>query len=283
MANPARRPGKRGLRPRDKGRKVPYLEHYLRPWEGPVASRRTPGTSFPHVLHTGEPLPPVGNADVDRLSAISQLPMYGNDTWGDCFWAGAGHSFGAMSVYAGWQEALFSDDAILAGYASTGFDPATGAGDNGTDPAQGLKYLATTGLAGMDGRAHKLAAYAFFRDPTDLGLIAQVLAATGSVGIAFNCTQGYEDAFSAGQPATYHPGDPVVGGHWVVRQRRSVGETGTLWDVTWGGVQRMTRRYHWHQVTDVVMLVSEDYIRAGGTTLQGLDLEQLISDTADAE
>jgi hypothetical protein len=303
MANDARVPGKKGLRPRDPGRKVPILEHYLRPWEGPIAPR---GRSHPgYGLGGGgsgtitftttvtPPLPPA-TGDIDRLSAVKDWPMYVNgpdpsnpdyapDGIGDCFWAGSGHMFTALRVYADYPEAHFSNTAIIKGYQSTGYVPGDGSTDQGTDPAQGLKFLHDVGLVDLNGDAHTLAGYAFFADPRNAQLMAQVLAAGGTVGVGFNCTQGYEQAFNDGAPCQWQPGDPTVGGHWVILQQRSVGGAGVLHEITWGSKQRITRRYNWHTVTDAVMVVSDDYIRANGTTMQGLDLEQLLSDMGDVE
>lgn len=304
MANPARTPGLYGLKPRDPDRKVPILEHYLRPWEGPVAPRQRSALHYATAtggtitwsgggLSAPQPLPPAFG-DIDRLTAVQDWPLYVNgpdpsnpsfarDGLGDCFWAGSGHGFTAQRVYAGFPEVHFSNGAIVKGYESTGYKPGDSSTDTGTDPAQGLKYLHDTGLVDLAGEVHTVAAYAFFADPRNTALMAQVLAAGGTLGVGFQCTQGFENAFSEGVPCTYQPGDPVVGGHWIVLQRRSVGGVGVLKEITWGATQPVTRRYHWHQVGDVAMIVSHDYIRANGTTLQGLDLEQLCEDTADAE
>jgi hypothetical protein len=294
MSNPDRAPGLYGLLPRDPDRKVPILEHYLRPWEGPVTHPEpTPQLIGRRVDAGASPMPPA-EGDIDRLSRVGDWPMYVNgpdpsnpayakDGLGDCFWAGSGHMFTALRVYAGFPETHFSDAVIVTGYQSTGYQPGKPGTDQGTDPAQGFKYLSTTGLAGLDGNIHTVAGYAFFDDPTNTALMAQVLNTFGTVGVGFQCTQGFEEAFNDGVPCQYQPGDQPVGGHWVILQRRGVGGVGVLYEITWGAVQQVTRRYNWHQVTDAVAIASADWIRANGTTVQGLDLEQLCEDTADAE
>ena len=307
MANPGRTPGRYGLKPRDPDRRVPILEHYLRPWEGPVAPRSRSGgmTTFCNggtiTLGAGgggaysapQPLPPA-QGDINRLTAVTDWPMYANgpdpsnpsyaaDGLGDCFWAGSGHMFTALRVYAGFPEVHFSSAAIVKGYESTGYVPGDSTTDNGTDPAQGLKFLSTTGLVDLTGEVHQVAAYAFFADPRNTNLIAQVLNTFGTVGIGFNCTAGYERAFSEGVPCEWQPGDQVVGGHWVIVQRRSVGGVGILKEITWGSVQAITRRYNWHTVTDAVAIASHDFIAANGETVQGMDFAQLCADTQDAE
>jgi hypothetical protein len=308
MANPARTPGKYGLKPRDPDRRVPILEHYLRPWEGPVApKRRHPDAGFycGNITVTStigggaggstvQPLPPApGN--IDRLSAVKDWPLYVNgpdpsnpsyapDGVGDCFWAGSGHMFTALRVYAGYPEVHFSNAAIIKGYESTGFDPSDPVNtDQGTDPAQGLKFLHDVGLVDVNGDAHTVAGYAFFAEPRNTNLMAQVLSAGGTVGVGFNCTQGYQQAFANGAPCEWEPGDPEVGGHWVILQQRSVGGVGVLHEITWGSKQRVTRRYMWHTITEAAMIISQDYIQANGDTMQGLDLPQLLADMSDVE
>jgi hypothetical protein len=288
MGNFARTPGRTGLKPRDKSRRVPVLEHYLRPWDGPVAA----SVKVSRAL-AAQPLPPAPGT-VDRLSLVTDWPMYANgpdpaapsyarNGLGDCFWAGSAHGFAAQRVYAGWPEPVFSDEAVITGYQSTGYVPGQAATDQGTDPAQGLAYLRDTGLTDQAGQVHKVAAYAAFADPTNLVLAAQCLAAFGTLGIAFACDQEFQDAFASGRPAQWVPRSPVEGGHWVVLQRRRVGGTGVLDWVTWGAVQKVTRAYHHHRVTDVFAIASADFIQANGVTMGGLDLEQLCEDTADAE
>jgi hypothetical protein len=280
VANHDRTPGSYGCRPRDRDRRVPVFEHYLRPWEGPVR------------LATGT-LPPAP-AQVDRESLVTDWPMYVNGPdpanppyapagLGDCFWAGAAHAFTAERVYAGWPQVLFSSAAIITGYGSTGYIPGNSSTDQGTDPAQGLKYLSTTGLTDVTGMVHKVGAYAFFADPRNFGLVRQALDTFGSVGVSFGCTQSYEDAFAAGQVAQWVPGSPVVGGHWVVIQQYRASGTGVIGEITWGQVQSVTLGCFWHTVTDVAAIASRDFITRSGASVQGLDFDQLCADTEDAE
>jgi hypothetical protein len=277
VANDSRTPGKYGALPRDPARYVPTLEHYLRPWEGAIAASATTSGGL------GVPLPPAAG-DINRESRVTDWPMYGNDAIGDCTIAEKGHQFAAMRVYAGYDEPLFGDEQIVAAYSAvSGYDPATGANDDGADPVTVLQYMSKTGLTDTTGKVHKVAGWAAFGDPRNASLMAQVLNTFGSVSIAFDCTQNFEDAFAAGQPCTWDPASPVVGGHMVCLQRRSVGGIGVLQEITWGAIQRVTRRYNWHQVVDAYAVVSEDWITANGTSISGFDLEQLLADMSDVE
>lgn len=282
MANPRRIPGKGGLKPRDPDRRVLYVEDYLTGDAIRPASRLFQPRDA--EAQAGVPIPQVGPGTlVDRLTKVASWPMYLNDQLGDCFWAGEAHASTSQRVYAGYPEVHFANAAITKGYESAGYVPGDPSTDNGTDPAQGLKYLHDVGWMDQTGVKHQLAGYAFFRDVANFRLQAEVLAATGSLGIGFTCTQEYEDAFSEGIPCQVVPGDQPVGGHWITRQARLTGVTGILDDITWGGAQRMTLAYHRAQVIEVAMKVSQDYVTASGTTIQGLRLGDLLEDMSQVE
>lgn len=280
MSNPTRTPGKRGALKPDPTRYVPTLEHYLRPWEGPIAA--------------GVFLPPA-TGDIDRLTRVADFPMYCNgpdpanppeipDGVGDCTIAEKAHSFSAMRVYAGYDEPSFSSTEIIKAYSACGGyvlgDEST---DNGCDPVTVFKYMQSTGLKDTSGYVHKIAGFAQFGDPQNLPLMAQVLNTFGSVALAIDCPQSAEDDFSNGTPWTYVPGSPSLGGHMICLQRRRVGGVGILECPTWGAWAAITRRFMVHQIQAAYAGVSEDFISANGTTIQGYDLEQLLTDSSAVE
>lgn len=260
MANPARTPGKRGRLPRDPARFAPRLEDYV---HGPL---RAAG------------LPPASGA-IDRCSQVSDWPMYANDQIGDCTIAGAAHMFAAMCVYAGYPEPEFSDQEIITAYSAvSGYDPVTGANDNGADMQTVLEYLKNTGMTDTTGKTHKVAGYAAFGNPADEVLLAQVLNTFGSVYVGVNLPQSAEQEFAGGRPWDWQPSSPIAGGHCIALQERAVGGTGVLRYVTWGAVQRTTRGFQRHYAEEAWAVVSADWIAANGTTIEGLGLEQLLSD-----
>jgi hypothetical protein len=84
---------------------------------------------------------------------ISDWGMMANDQYGDCVWAALGHLIMSWGADNG-KIITLTDADILNAYASTGFNPATGEGDNGTDELTALKYMQSTGIAG-----HKIGAF----------------------------------------------------------------------------------------------------------------------------
>jgi hypothetical protein len=110
-----------------------------------------------------------------------------------------------------------------------------------------------------------------------------VLNTFGTVVVDINCQQAQEDQFSSGSVWQYVPGSPVVGGHSICLQKRGSGYIGVQEFITWGAVQRATRRFCHHQIAEAYCVVSEDWINAHGTSPQGLDLAQLLADMPGVE
>lgn len=263
MANPARTPGMKGLIAHDPARFTPRLEDYVR---GPL---RVAG------------LPPA-NGDINRCTEVPSWQMFGNDSVGDCVEAMMLHADIAMSVYAGRPVAYHDSYGIELYSDITGYVPGDESTDNGTDIQTALEYWKTTGLTATDGTVHKIAGYAQFGNPADEVLLAQVLEVFGCVLVGVSLQQDQEDQFGAGEPWSYVPGDPFIGGHGITLQRRSVGGTGVLHYITWGAEQKARRNFQWHCAGqgngEAWAVVTEDWITANGDSISGLDLEQLLSD-----
>jgi hypothetical protein len=273
VPNPDRVPGKRGYLPSDPERFRLTLENYVRA-DAAVA------------------LPPVPmSQDVDRAGKVTSWPMYCNgpdpanaqacpgspDGCGDCTCAAIGHMIQAWTAYAS-SEVTVSPEAVIGLYSAvTGYDPQSGENDNGADPQSVLEYLRQTGITDSAGHTHKVAGYAAFGNPANELLLGQVLDVFGSVYVAVNLAQAQEDQFSAGQPWAYEAGSPSLGGHMICLQRRATG-TDILRYVTWGELQPANKAFQAHQAVDAYAVVTEDWIAANGTTVEGMDLEQLLSD-----
>lgn len=216
-------------------------------------------------------------------------PIYLNDQIGDCTIAGICHAFSAMAVYAGFHEPIFADAAVTTAYSAvSGYVPGDPATDNGADMATVLSYMSKTGIPDEMGKVHKVAGWAAFGDPQNETLLAQTLAATGTVYLGSEIQQAQEDQFSSGQPWEWVPGQPPIGGHCYVLQRRAVGGVGILRMATWGAIQPATRQFQWNAGGsagggEAYYVASEDYISANGVTMQGLDLAQLCADSQDVK
>lgn len=270
--------GKLGRVQRDTSRWAPTLEAYLRT----------------HPVSGKAGLEPVGpGEEVDRASKVTDWPMYCNgadpgnppaspDGIGDCTIAEASHAFTALGVYAGKEQVLFADEEIIAAYSAiSGYDPSTGANDNGCQMQDVLAYLRSTGLADVNGQVHKVTAYAALGDPTDISLMSQVLKTFGYVYLGLDLPQSAEEQFGT-EPWTYVPWSPTLGGHCVGLHRRDPYGTkvGVFQLASWGALQPATIGFLRHTVTEAWAVITQDWIEANGATCDGIMLAQLESDMA---
>ena len=73
-------------------------------------------------------------AATDWTTKVQSWPMFENDTVGDCTCAAAGHDIEAWTITATGVEAQLTNQQVIAAYSAiTGYDPATGANDNGAN------------------------------------------------------------------------------------------------------------------------------------------------------
>ena len=274
MANPRREPGKYGRLPFDPERPHLILEKYLDP--------RNP------LSRAG--LPPVPlSQDVDRASEVTDWPMYLNDQLGDCTIAGEGHLFGALSRYGLGTEALFSDATIQATYSRVGgYVPGEPDTDQGCMMIDVLADAKASGITDTAGHVHKVAAYARLGNPADELLLGQVLDVFGSVYVGIRCQDSIQTEFADNEPFTWTPGEPVDGGHCIVLQRRrpigassAARSAGVLDYVTWGALASATTGFQAHAAEEAWAVVSQDWLKASGVSVSGMNLAQLLSDMAD--
>jgi hypothetical protein len=262
--------GKYGYLPRDFSKPAPELESYLL-------------VGDPRYFIGADPLP--GSPSfVDRESKVASWPMYKNDSIGDCTVAGILHAVSSMTAFSGAVPggAMFTDaEAVKIYSAVSGYDPVTGANDNGATLADVCKYMVATGAKDVNGRVHKLAAWAEANNYTDLRLLKRVTNAFGSAYLAINCPYSALDQFNAGQPWTYVPGSQIDGGHAIPLQYSAV-NTGTLDDetvITWGAEQKVAEAFFRNYLVEAVAIVSADDVNVQtGKNPVGLDLTTMIAD-----
>lgn len=259
-----RQAGKYGRRRPDPGRRRLTLEKYLDPRT--ALSRRG--------------LPPVPlTQDVDRASAVQSWPMYLNDQLGDCTIAAIGHMYGAWTTYAAGHEALFSDDAIQSVYSRVGgYVPGDPNTDQGCVMQDVLADQQSNGIADQAGKLHQVAGYAAFGNPADEVLLGQVLDVFGTVYVGINVQQQMETEFSEQQPWTWDPNGESIGGHAICLQRRLGSGNAPLEYVTWGALQPATVGFQAGAAEEAWAVVTQDWLQANGTTVEGLDLQQLLAD-----
>jgi hypothetical protein len=217
-------------------------------------------------------------AGFDWSSLVKKWPMYLNDTLGDCTIAETGHQIQLWSAAARDPEEITDAQVLKAYEAISGYNPQTGADDNGAVILDVLKYWRKTGIG-----AHTIAAFLQI-DPTsfhemtlgnylfgglDLGL--QMPLSAQNLGTSWDMPPGTEWQ----QDPNWVPGS--WGGHCVYAL--SVDRKGDLKVISWGEVITVSAAFVTAYVDEAYVAVSVDFMRAGKSPA-GFDLAQLTSDLA---
>lgn len=201
---------------------------------------------------------------------IPSWPMMLNDRLGCCTCAAAGHMVEAWTRYGQGREAQVTDQQILTAYeAVSGYNPVTGANDNGANELDVLKYWRNRGISG-----HKIRA--FMRvDPHNHRQLKQAIALFGGVYAGFNVPQSAEDQFAAGQNWHVVAGSPIIGAHAVPILGY---DPANYFAVTWGRLQPLTGHFLDSYFDESYALVTDDFLDRTGHDPQGLNLRQLLAD-----
>jgi len=221
---------------------------------------------------------PAPAASVDFYSEVTDWPMYLNDRYGDCVWAGFGHHIEQITRYGQGATVEVTDADVETGYESTGFRPDDPNTDQGTNVEDGLSYWRKTGVGG-----HAIVAYAAV-DVSNATELKQAVSLFGALGIGFNVPAYAMDQFSAGKPWDVQKSNAsIIGGHYVV----VVGyDAKYLYVVTWAKIQKMTWAFFRKFCDEAYVIIDDEMVSkvsqyAGGTDLHAFG-EEFASLTGEA-
>lgn len=199
--------------------------------------------------------------------------MLGNDSYGDCVWAGAAHETMLWNAEAG-KQIVFSDQAVLSDYtAVTGFSQGDPNSDQGTDMQVAASYRRKTGVVDAGGTRHQVAAYLAIT-PGDVEEHKLALYLFGAVGIGIRFPGYAMDQFNEGKPWTRHLFYSIEGGHYIPLVAR---RGGRFVCVTWGREQPMTDAFFKKFNDESVAYVSLETLK-DGRSLEGFNAAQLQAD-----
>lgn len=215
-----------------------------------------------------------------QLGRGFDVPMFGNDRYGDCTFASQGHRVMVQERTAQQKGELQVTTAdVLEGYAAvTGFDPARPETDNGAYMLDVLNYLRRVGMGReRDGSRHTITAYVKV-DHTNQAEIRTAIALFGGiyVGVWLPVSarrQGYMhwDVPPQGPVADGEPGS--WGGHAIYCNGY---DRKGLDFYTWSEPGHMSWGFESAYVDEMYAIVSEDFIRKSGKTSRGFDMNQLM-------
>ncbi len=223
------------------------------------------------------PTPP---ASLDLTTKVSSWGMMENDQIGNCTCAAAGHLLMEWTVNAGRKMVTPTDKQVVAAYSAiTGYNPTTGANDNGAVEIDVLNYWRQTGIAG-----HKIGAYVALEPSNHTHVMDSVYMFEGCyIGVQLPISA--QDQVKNHQPWSVPPGGMTGdgakgswGGHAVpVVAYDSRGVT----VVTWGALQTMTWSFWESYCDEAYAILSKDYLDGKKKSPQGFSMAQLQADLAD--
>lgn len=205
----------------------------------------------------------------DYVSKVADWPMYLNDRYGDCTCATAGHIIEAVTTYGQGSTIKISDADVLRAYeAVSGFNPSTGANDNGAVVQDVLNYWRKTGIGG-----HKILAFAEV-DVKNYDELYAALALFGTLYLGIDFPNTAMDQFDKGQPWDVVEGARSEGGHAI--NAGFYDSKDGLWKViTWGKVQPMTQAFWDKYVEEAWIVISPEWLNANGTNSAGISAHEL--------
>jgi hypothetical protein len=213
---------------------------------------------------------------VNYAKPVSGWPMMGNDVYGDCTCAAAGHMIEEWTANNGPEKTL-SDAQILAAYNHF----AHGNADAGANMIDVLKYWRTTGIGG-----DKITAFTQLEPKNDI-------QARDAVNIFGNCYIGV-----ALPNFAVTPGSNFLQTPWVVPPQGPVGDAApnpnnghcipavayderNLYVVTWGALKSMSWQFYDAYMDEAFAVLSTDWISASAKAApNGFDMAALQQDLA---
>jgi hypothetical protein len=207
--------------------------------------------------------------------AVPDWGMLGNDRYGDCVFAGAGHETMLFAEstrgFAGMPR--FTEWSVLSDYSEvTGFDPNDPSTDQGTYVRDALNYRRKTGVADETGARHKIAGYVAL-EPGNHEQLMQAAYIGLAVGIGIEFPESAMLQFNRSQMWSVVAGSQIEGGHYVpVTGRSSADNIGVI---TWGRRQGMTRAFYAKYCDEAWAIVPLDGLRSTGKNVRGFDTAAL--------
>jgi hypothetical protein len=209
---------------------------------------------------------------------LNRYQMWDNDQIGDCVFAAFYNMLAGASGETGDQFTATNQDVINDYAAVTGYDPNTGANDNGANPEDALRYYSQNG---------KILAWGEV-DQTNLTEIRQAMQIFGGVYTSLNLPLTAQNQVGGvwdvvGFPASLFCGGDKVPGSWgghqvVARFSDFTKNPGMLHAITWGKSQIMTQAFWLKYVSATYFFITPEWIDTNGQTPSGLDIDGLLKD-----
>jgi hypothetical protein len=202
--------------------------------------------------------------------------ILGNNSYGDCVWAGAAHETQVWTHHSGkGMPVQFNDPVVLSDYtAVTGFDQSDPSTDEGTDMQEAASYRRKTGILDTHGQRHKVDSYLALR-PGDVEQIELATFLLGAIGIGIRFPSTASTQFENHKPWDVDGHSDIDGGHYIACVGKN--SDGHLLCVTWGRLHAMTPAFIEKYCDEAIAYVSFDQLDSRGFSPEGFDAETLKS------
>lgn len=216
---------------------------------------------------------PATPTSAGHLDLVTEHNMYGNDKYGDCVCAEAGHTTHYWNMEAN-RKLEISTKNVLAMYTDiTGFNPDDPDTDQGTSMPDAAKWRQKVGLIDEKGVRHTIDAYLALT-PGNTEELKQAIYLFGGVGIGWELPESAQEQFQEGKPWSVVPGSEIEGGH----DTAAVGyDADYIYIITWGKIQKVEWAFFARYCDEGIIYFSEENILEG-RTLEGFNLSQLQAD-----
>jgi hypothetical protein len=203
---------------------------------------------------------------IDHTEGIVDWGMMLNDQIGDCAIAAPGHAI--MEWTKPTQEVVPTDEQILEAYSEiSGYNPKTGANDNGCNMLDVLNHWRNTGIAG-----HKIGAFVEV-DIKNVNEIREALYLFHGIYVGVNLPDSAMKQFEENVPWTVVKRSKIDGGHAILL----VFSDANLYKfVTWGKTQPANLAWVLKYMDEAYAIISQDYFN-GTKTAEGYDIPALTA------
>lgn len=206
---------------------------------------------------------PINPPFCNWMGRISDWQILANDRIGNCTCAAAAHQMMAWLAAYG-KSFIPTDEEVISAYSAiTGYNPVTGANDDGAVELDVLKYWRNTGIAG-----HKIGAYASI-PPSKSELIRSAIYLFGGayLGVALPLSAQGQDKWEFEH--TYDDGEKGSwGGHAVPAVAY---DSNGVTVITWGKPLKMSWTFFANYVEESYAILSPDFVNGEMAAPNGFD------------
>jgi hypothetical protein len=192
----------------------------------------------------------------------------------DCAWACPAHIIMELASNTGRPVPPFNGKVVVEQYAEySGYDPTTGANDNGSDLREVLKWWQTKGIRDADGTIHKIGPFVAL-EPKNLEHLLECAHLFEFVMTGVEVPASAQHEFNEGKPWSVVPEAKIEGGHCVP----FMGEPSAseLAFVTWARRTLATNDFYTTYNDEAYAVITAEQFKAvTGKDYEGYDEAQL--------